>query len=98
MPCIKNKFFSANCLMEILHKYFPFISRIKGNSDLGFIFGLFAAVFLLVIPVHKDLLSVLLVFSIAISLLILLIRVMHKALETRSIRFASYFMRPGGLA
>ena len=58
--------------MEILHKYFPFISRIKGNSDLGFIFGLFAAVFLLVIPVHKDLLSVLLVFSIAISLLILL--------------------------
>ena len=58
--------------MEILQKYFPFISRIKGNSDLGFIFGLFAAVFLLVIPVHKDLLSVLLVFSIAISLLILL--------------------------
>ena len=31
-----------------------------------------AAVFLLVIPIHKDLLSVLLVFSIAISLLILL--------------------------
>ncbi len=49
-----------------------FLARLKGNSDLGFILGLFAAVFLLVIPIHKDLLSVLLVFSIAISLLILL--------------------------
>ena len=58
--------------MEALRKFLPFFSRFKGNSDLGFIFGLFAAVFLLVIPIHKDLLSVLLVFSIAISLLILL--------------------------
>lgn len=58
--------------MELLQKFHPFFSRFKGNSDLGFIFGLFAAVFLLVIPIHKDLLSVLLVFSIAISLLILL--------------------------
>ncbi|HAF58919.1 MAG TPA: flagellar biosynthesis protein FlhA [Opitutae bacterium] len=58
--------------MELLQKFLPFFSRFKGNSDLGFIFGLFAAVFLLVIPIHKDLLSILLVFSIAISLLILL--------------------------
>ena len=58
--------------MELLQKFHPFFSRFKGNSDLGFIFGLFAAVFLLVIPIHKDLLSVLLVFSIAMSLLILL--------------------------
>ena len=34
--------------------------------------GLFGAVLLLIIPVHKDILSILLVFSIAISLLILL--------------------------
>ena len=58
--------------MDTLRKFLPFFSRFKGNSDLGFIFGLFAAVFLLVIPIHKDLLSILLVFSIAISLLILL--------------------------
>jgi len=58
--------------MELFRKLSPFFVRFKGNSDLGFIFGLFAAVFLLVIPIHKDLLSVLLVFSIAISLLILL--------------------------
>jgi len=58
--------------MELFRKLSPFFVRFKGNSDLGFIFGLFAAVFLLVIPIHKDLLSILLVFSIAISLLILL--------------------------
>ena len=44
----------------------------SGNSDLGFVFGLFGAVLLLVVPVHKDILSILLVISIAISLLILL--------------------------
>ena len=49
-----------------------FFARFKGNSDLGFIFGLFAAIFLLVVPIHKDLLSLLLVLSIGISLLILL--------------------------
>ena len=43
-----------------------------GNADLAFIFGLFGAIFLLVIPIHKDLLSLLIVFSIGISLLILL--------------------------
>ena len=47
-------------------------ARVSGNSDLGFVFGLFGAVLLLVVPVHKDLLSVLLVVSIAISLIILL--------------------------
>lgn len=47
-------------------------ANIKGNSDLGFVVGLFTAIFLLVVPVNKDLLSILLVFSIAISLLILL--------------------------
>jgi flagellar biosynthesis protein FlhA len=46
--------------------------RFGGNSDLGFVVGLFGAVLLLIIPVHKDILSVLIVFSIAISLLILL--------------------------
>ena len=53
-------------------RLFAFFSRFKGNSDLGFIFGLFAAIFLLVVPIHKDLLSLLLVLSIGISLLILL--------------------------
>lgn len=48
------------------------LKRFSGNSDLGFVIGLFGAVLLLIIPVHKDILSVLLVFSIAISLLILL--------------------------
>ena len=48
------------------------MGRLSGNSDLGFVFGLFGAVFLLVVPVHKDILSILLVISIAISLLILL--------------------------
>ena len=47
-------------------------ARFSGNSDLGFVFGLFGAVLLLVVPVHKDILSILLVISIAISLLILL--------------------------
>ena len=47
------------------------LGNLKGNSDLAFVLGLFGAVFLLVIPVHKDLLSLLLVISIAISLLIL---------------------------
>jgi flagellar biosynthesis protein FlhA len=46
--------------------------KFSGNSDLGFVFGLFGAVMLLVVPVHKDVLSILLVLSIAISLLILL--------------------------
>ena len=58
--------------MILFEKFAPFFSKFKGNSDLGFIVGLFAAVFLLVIPIHKDLLSILLVFSIAVSLLILL--------------------------
>ena len=48
------------------------LSKFSGNSDLGFVFGLFGAVLLLVVPVHKDILSILLVISIAISLLILL--------------------------
>ncbi|SVD00645.1 uncharacterized protein METZ01_LOCUS353499, partial [marine metagenome] len=47
------------------------LGDLKGNSDLAFIIGLFGAVFLLVIPVHKDLLSLLLVVSIALALLIL---------------------------
>ncbi len=47
------------------------LGTLKGNSDLAFVLGLFGAVFLLVIPVHKDLLSLLLVISIGISLLIL---------------------------
>jgi len=51
---------------------YNFLSKFSGNSDLGFIFGLFGAVFLLVVPIHKDFLSILLVISIAVSLLILL--------------------------
>ena len=47
------------------------LGNLKGSSDLAFVLGLFGAVFLLIIPVHKDLLSLLLVISIAISLLIL---------------------------
>lgn len=52
--------------------FYNFLSKFSGNSDLGFIFGLFGAVFLLVVPIHKDFLSILLVISIAVSLLILL--------------------------
>ena len=55
-------------LEKIKEKFTSF----KGNSDLAFVGGLFLAIFLLVVPVHKDLLSLLLVISIAISLLILL--------------------------
>lgn len=55
-----------------LQRVSSFFRNFSGNTDLGFIAGLFAAIFLLVVPIHKDLLSVLLVFSIAISLLILL--------------------------
>ncbi|MBT5169788.1 MAG: flagellar biosynthesis protein FlhA [Opitutales bacterium] len=47
-------------------------SNLGGYADLAFVFGLFGAIFLLVIPVHKDLLSLLLVCSIGMSLLILL--------------------------
>ena len=57
---------------QLLTRIKSAFSRFGGNSDLGFVFGLFGAVLLLVVPVHKDVLSVLLVFSIAISLLILL--------------------------
>jgi flagellar biosynthesis protein FlhA len=48
------------------------VRQFGGSADLGFVIGLFGAVLLLIIPVHKDILSILLVFSIAISLLILL--------------------------
>ena len=59
-------------MKELSLKIKSLFSRFGGNSDLGFVFGLFGAVLLLVVPVHKDLLSILLVISIAISLLILL--------------------------
>ena len=59
-------------MSEIFQKFRSSLSRFGGNSDIGFVFGLFGAVLLLVLPVHKDILSILLVFSIAISLLILL--------------------------
>ncbi len=59
-------------MIEIFQKFRSNLSRFGGNSDIGFVFGLFGAVLLLVLPVHKDILSILLVFSIAISLLILL--------------------------
>ena len=59
-------------MKQFIDKLRSAVSRFGGNSDLGFVFGLFGAVLLLVVPVHKDVLSVLLVFSIAISLLILL--------------------------
>ena len=59
-------------MSELFQNFRSYFSRIKGNSDLGFVFGLFGAVLLLVLPIHKDILSILLVFSIAISLLILL--------------------------
>ena len=58
---------------DFTQKLKSILSRFSsGNSDLGFVFGLFGAVLLLVVPVHKDILSILLVISIAISLLILL--------------------------
>ena len=57
---------------DLYQKFKSNMGRLSGNSDLGFVFGLFGAVFLLVVPVHKDILSILLVISIAISLLILL--------------------------
>ena len=57
---------------DLYQKFKSNLGRLSGNSDLGFVFGLFGAVFLLVVPVHKDILSILLVVSIAISLLILL--------------------------
>ena len=57
---------------DLLSRIKSTFARVSGNSDLGFVFGLFGAVLLLVVPVHKDLLSVLLVVSIAISLIILL--------------------------
>ena len=57
---------------DFIHKIKGALGRFSGNSDLGFVFGLFGAVLLLVVPVHKDILSILLVISIAISLLILL--------------------------
>ncbi|MDG0965272.1 MAG: flagellar biosynthesis protein FlhA [Opitutales bacterium] len=57
---------------DLFQKFKSNLGRFSGNSDLGFVFGLFGAVLLLVVPVHKDILSILLVVSIAISLLILL--------------------------
>ena len=38
-------------------------SGFGGSTELAFVAGVIAAIFLLVIPVHKDLLSILLVFS-----------------------------------
>ena len=57
---------------DLYQKFKLNLGRLSGNSDLGFVFGLVGAVLLLVVPVHKDILSILLVVSIAISLLILL--------------------------
>ena len=57
-----------NFLLNIKQKF----SGLGNNTELAFVVGIIAAIFLLVIPVHKDLLSILLVFSIAISILILL--------------------------
>ena len=59
-------------MIQLWDKLRASLRQFSGNSDLGFVIGLFGAVLLLIIPVHKDILSVLLVFSIAISLLILL--------------------------
>ncbi len=59
-------------MSNLLSRFKLFFRNFSGNSDLGFVLGLFGAVLLLVLPVHKDILSILLVFSIAISLLILL--------------------------
>ena len=70
---ILSKMPLAKSFHERITSEFPkLLLSIKGNSDLGFAFGLFGAVLLLVLPIHKDILSILLVFSIAISLLILL--------------------------
>ena len=59
-------------MIELWNKLLASIRQFSGSADLGFVIGLFGAVLLLIVPVHKDVLSVLLVFSIAISLLILL--------------------------
>ena len=59
-------------MSDLFVRFKSLLGRFTGNSDLGFVVGLFGAVLLLIIPVHKDILSILLVFSIAISLLILL--------------------------
>ena len=59
-------------MIEYWNKLRSSLRQFSGNADLGFVIGLFGAVMLLIVPVHKDILSVLLVFSIAISLLILL--------------------------
>ena len=58
----------SNFLNNLRSKF----SGFGGNTELAFVGGVIAAIFLLVIPVHKDLLSILLVFSIGISILILL--------------------------
>ena len=42
------------------------LGQFSGNTDLAFILGLFGAIVLLVIPIHKDLLSLLLVVGIGI--------------------------------
>ncbi|MBL62886.1 MAG: hypersensitivity response secretion protein hrcV, partial [Opitutae bacterium] len=57
---------------DFLSKVNKRLGGLAGNSDLAFILGLVGAIFLLVIPVPKELLSLFLVISIAISLLILL--------------------------
>jgi flagellar biosynthesis protein FlhA len=57
-----------NFLNNIRSKF----SGIGDPTELAFVGGIIAAIFLLIIPVHKDLLSILLVLSIAVSLLILL--------------------------
>jgi flagellar biosynthesis protein FlhA len=59
-------------MTELWNKLRASLRQFSGSADLGFVIGLFGAVLLLIVPVHKDVLSVLLVFSIAISLLILL--------------------------
>ena len=57
---------------DFLNKVNKRLGGLAGNSDLAFILGLVGAIFLLVVPVPKELLSLFLVISIAISLLILL--------------------------
>ena len=75
-------------MQDLLTKLRLAFSRFGGNSDLGFVFGLFGAVLLLVVPVHIDIVSVLLVISIAILLIILLTVIYVK--DPQSFQFSNF--------
>ena len=81
-------------MSDIWTKFKGQFARFSGNSDLGFVFGLFGAVLLLVVPVHKDILSIHslpIMFLLHLMISKLQIRLVYcLAIENESLRYSCH--------